>query len=143
MFKTIKIHQNLVISRFLENGFEATLRSKTNVLKLKMTFFNFLQIWVTKLKVLSGKVRQSVEDCRNPNLVIGRFLENGFEATLRWNSNVLNLWTYHFPVFCKFLSDEVETFFCQSRTMLRKLFAWSLICWELLRKHFSAFIWSF
>ena len=40
------LNQNLVIESFLENGFEATFSSKTNVVSVsKRAFFNFLQIF--------------------------------------------------------------------------------------------------
>ena len=53
------LNENLVISNFLENGFEANLSSKTNVLR-KGIFQFFADFRVTKLKTFSGKARQSV-----------------------------------------------------------------------------------
>ena len=66
---------------------------------------------MTKLKPFFGKARQSVQNWLNWELVIGSILENGFEAKLKSKTNVLSLWKWHFSVFCKFLSDEVETVF--------------------------------
>ena len=43
----------------------------------------FANFWVTKLKLFSGKVRQSIEDYLNPKLVIGSISEICFEANLR------------------------------------------------------------
>ena len=63
------------------------------------------------MKPFSGKVRQSVENYLNENMDIGSFLENGFEATLSSETNVLSVWKGHFSVFCKFLSVEVEAYF--------------------------------
>ena len=54
-------------------------------------FFCFANIWVTKLKPFSGEVRQSIQDYLNQNLVIGSFLENGFEATCSLKMNVLSV----------------------------------------------------
>ena len=66
----IKNHfnQNLVIETFLENGFEAILSSRTNVL----VFCRFLIDEVPFYE----KVRQSVQNYLNQNLIIASFLEN-------------------------------------------------------------------
>ena len=133
----------------------------------------FVNFWVTKLKPFSGKVKQSVQNYLNQNLVIGSFfkwfwsylelknecskrLKRAFfsflqflrdEAeTIFWESeakqsklfkskfghrkllrkwfwsyleltNVLSVWKEHFSVFCKFLSDEVETVFRESEAI--------------------------
>ena len=75
----------------------------------KSIFHLFSNFWVMKLKPFSGKIKQNVQNYLNQNLVIGSFLENGFEAILSSRTNVLSVWKEHFSVFCKFLSDEVET----------------------------------
>ena len=64
--------------------------------------------WVMKLKPFSGKIRQSIQNYLNQNLVIGSFLENGSEATLSSKTNVLSVWKGHFSDFFKFSSEEVE-----------------------------------
>ena len=118
----------------------------------------FANVWVTKLKPFSRKERQSVQDYLNQNLVIGSFLENGFEATLSSKTNVVSVWKEHFSVFCKFLSDEVETIFRESeakhsrlykskfghRNLIRKRF-WSYLelkneCCECLKRAFFSFL---
>ena len=43
------------------------------------------------MKLFSGKVRQSRVNYLDQNLVVGSFLENGFEATLSSKSNVLSV----------------------------------------------------
>ena len=97
------LNQNLIIGNFLENRLEATLSSKANALSVwKKAFFSF---WLTKLKLFSGKVGQSVQSYLNQNLGIRTFIENGFQATSSSKTNVLNAWKKDFPVFCKFLSD--------------------------------------
>ena len=71
--------------------------------RLKIALFKFFAIfWLTKLQPFSGKLRQNIKNCLNPNLVIESFLKNGFEATLRSKTYVLSV---YFRVFCKFLSD--------------------------------------
>ena len=83
----------LVIGNFLEKGFEATLRSKMNVLRVsKGTFSVFCNFWATKLKPFSGKARKNIKNCLNQNLVIGHFLENGSEASLSSRTNVVGVW---------------------------------------------------
>ena len=100
----------------------------------------FVNFWVTKLKPFSGKVRQSVQNYLNQNLVIGSFLENGFETNLNSKTNVLNVCKRHFSVFCKFLSDAVETIFWESEAKRSKLFKSKFGYKELLRKWFWSFL---
>ena len=102
----------------------------------------FTNFWVTKLKPFSGKVRKSVQNCLNQNLVIGSFFKNGFEATLSSKTNVLSVWEGDFLVFCKFLSDKVETVFWENETIPRKHFPQSLPGSEFYRKCFSVSVWS-
>ena len=106
----------------------------------KSIFQFFASFWVTKLKPFSGKVRQSVQNYLNQNLVIGSFLENGFEATLSSKTNVLSVWKEHFSVFCKFLSDEVETIFWESEAKCSKLFRSKFGHRKLLRKWFWSYL---
>ena len=96
----------------------------------------FSNFWVMKLKPFSGKVKQNVQNYLNQNLVIGSFLENGFEATLSSKTNVLSVWKVHFSVFSKFLSDEVETIFWESEAKHSKLFKSKFGHRKLLRKWF-------
>ena len=59
---------------------------------LKRYFFNFFpKFWVTKLKLFFWKLRQSVQSYLNKNLGIISFLENGFEATLSSNTNIVSV----------------------------------------------------
>ena len=117
------LKQNLVIGSFLENGFEAPWAQKRMFWSFKKSIFQILgNFWVTKLKPFSGKVRQSVQSYLNQNLFRGSFLENSFEATLSSKPNVLSVWKEYFSVFCKYLSDEVETIFWEGEAMLQKLF---------------------
>ena len=66
---------------------------------------------MAKLKPFSGIVRQNIQIYLNQNLVIRRFLENGFEGIVSSKTNVFSVKKRRFSVFCKFLSDEVETVF--------------------------------
>ena len=117
------LNQNLVIGSFLKNGFEATLNSNTNLLCFwKVHFSVVCKLLSDEVGPLFGKVRKSVQNYLNQNLAIGSFLENGFKATLSSKTNVLSVSKGHFSVFCKVLSDEVETVFWENETMLRKLF---------------------
>ena len=100
----------------------------------------FPNFWVTKLKPFSGKVRQSIQNYLNQNLVIGSFLENGFEATLSSKTNVVSVWKVHFAVFCKFLSDEFGTIFWESEAKRTKLFKSKFGHKELLRKWFWSYL---
>ena len=75
----------------------------------KSIFCFFANCSLKKLKPLFGKVRQSIQSHLNQSLVIGMFLENGFEAILSSKTSVVIVWKGHFSVICKLLSDEVET----------------------------------
>ena len=77
---------------------------------------------MTKVKPFPGKVRQSIENSLNENLLIESFLENVFDATLISKTNFVSLWKGHFTVFCKFLHDQVEITFRESETNSPKLF---------------------
>ena len=127
----------------------------------KNIFQYFENVWVTKLKPLSGKVRQSVQNYLNQNSVVGSFLENNFEATLSSKTNVLSVWKKLFSIFCKFLIDEVETAFWEKEgkrsTLFKSKFSnmqllskwfWSYIkfeneCFECLKRAFLSFLQSF
>ena len=106
----------------------------------KNIFQFFANFWVRKLKPFSGKVRQSVQNYLNQNSVVGSLLENGFEATLSSKTNVLSVWSEHFSVFCKFLSDEVETIFWESEAKCSKLFKSIFGHRKLLRKPFWSYV---
>ena len=95
------LNQNLVIGSFLENGFEATLGSKTNMSwAFERNIFQFFgNFWVKKLKPLSREMRHSVQNYLNQTLITGNFLENRFEATLSSKTNALSVWKKHFSVF--------------------------------------------
>ena len=100
----------------------------------------FVNFWVTKLKPFSGKVRQSVQNYLNQNLVIESFSENRFEAILNWKTNAVSVWKEHFSVFCKFLSDEVETIFWESEAKRSELFKSKFGHRKLLRKWFWSYL---
>ena len=58
----------------------------------------FVNFWVTKLKLFSGKGRESVQNYLNQNLVTESVLENSFEAILISKTNVLSVWKGRFSV---------------------------------------------
>ena len=106
----------------------------------KNIFQYFKNVWVTKLKPFSGKVRESVQNYLNQNLGVGSFLENGFEAILSSKTNVLSVWKKHFSIFCKFLSDEVKTIFRQSEARRSKLFKSNFGRRKFLRNWFWSYL---
>ena len=107
----------------------------------KSIFQFFPNFWVAKLKPFSGKVTQSVHNYLNQNLVVRRFLENGFEATLSSKMNVLSVWNgYFFQFFCKFLSDKVETVFCKNEAERSEVFKSKFDQRKLLRKWFWSYL---
>ena len=106
----------------------------------KSIFQYFENVWVTKLKPFSRKVKQSVQNYLNKNLGAGSFLENGFEATLSSKTNVLSVWKKHFSMFCKFLSYYVEIIFRESEAKGSKLFKMKSGRRKLLRKWFWSYL---
>ena len=108
--------------------------------RLKRAFLRFFgNIWETKLKRFSGKMRQNVQKCLNRNLIRGSFLENMLKATLTSKANVLSVWKGHFLFFYKFLSDEVETVFSEKEAKHLIIFKSKFGHRKLLRKWF----WSY
>ena len=106
----------------------------------KSIFQFFANFWVTKLKPFAGKVGQGVKIYWNQNLVRRTFLENGFGATLSSKANLLSVWKKHFSVFCKFLSDEVETIFWESMAKRSKLFKSKFGYRKVLKKWFRSYL---
>ena len=106
----------------------------------KNIFQFFANFWVMKLKPFSGKVRQGVQNYLNQISVVGSFLEIGFEATLSSKTNVLSIWKQYFSIFCKFLSDEVETILRESEAKRSKLFKPKFERRNLLRKWFGGYL---
>ena len=67
-----------------------------------------------------------------------KFLEICFEVTLRLNMNGLNVWKWHFPVFCKFLSDKVKPFFGKARQNVKYCLNQNLLIGSLIKNGFKA-----
>ena len=81
-----------------------------------MALLKVLQIpkyWSLHTSIFA-KAIQNVQNRLNQNLVIGNFLEEGFEFSLRSETNVLRIWIWYFLTLCKLLSDEVEIGFWES-----------------------------
>ena len=98
----------------------------------------FTNFWVSKLKPFSGKLKKNVKNCLNQNLVIGRFLKTGFEATFSSKANVLKLENGIFWLFCKYLNDEVETIFWESEEkFLHKLYFLRNVLENTFQLHFG------
>ena len=73
----------------------------------KSLFQVFASFSVNKLNPFAEKVRQSLQNYLNQNLLIGSFWENDFAATLGSKMNVLRVGKEYFSVFCKFFSAEI------------------------------------
>ena len=135
------LNQNFVIGSFLENGFEASWSSIPRLCTFEKGIFEFFaNFWVTKLKLFPGKVRQSVPNYLNKNLVIRSFLENGFETTLSSKRNVLSHWKGHISVFWKVLINKVEIIFWESEAKRSKLFKSKFGHRKLPRKWFWSYL---
>ena len=106
----------------------------------KSIFQLFANFWVTKLKPFSWNMRQTIQNYFNQTLVIGNFLENGFEATLSWKANVLSAYKCHFSVFPKALRDKVPTFFSKPERKRSELSKSKLGHMNLLEKWFWSYL---
>ena len=73
-------------------------------------------------------------------LVIGSFLQNGFEATLGSKMNRVSIWKGKFLGFLQFLNDEAEIIFWKSKAECLKLFKSKSSQRNLLRKWFRSFV---
>ena len=71
----------------------------------------FENFWVRKLKPFFGKVRQSVQNYLNGNLVIGSFSENDFEAKQMLRAFEKDI----FKFFAKFWVKKMKPFACMVR----------------------------
>ena len=111
--------------------------------RLKRAFSSFFASFrVTNWESSSVKVRQSIEKYLNHNLLIGSFLENGFEGTLSSKTKVLSVWKDHFSPFWKFLIFWKSKF--GHRKLSRKLF-WRYLelkneCSVCLKRAFLIFL---
>ena len=137
--EAVYLNQKFVIRTFLGNGFGATLRWKTNIVSVwKEHFSVFASFWVMKSRPFSGRVRQSIQNCLNPYLVIGSFLENGLEVTLSSRTNVLSVWKDHFSVFCKVLSGKLKPFSGKARQSVQRYLNQNLVIRTFLENDFGA-----
>ena len=106
----------------------------------KSIFQLFASFLVTKLKPFSGKERQIGQIYLNQNFGRRSFLENCFGATLSSKTNVVSVWKEHFPVFYKYLTEEVETIFREIEAKRSKLFLSKFGHRKLLRKCFWSYL---
>ena len=103
----------------------------------KGIFQFFANFWVTRLKPFSGKLRQSAQNFLNQRLVIGSFLENGFEVTLSWKTNVLSVWREHFSVFENFWVTKLKPFSGKVRQSVQNYLNQNLVTGTFLENGFE------
>ena len=96
----------------------------------------FADFWLTKVKLLSGKVSQSNKNYLNPKLVKTSIFENGFHEIFMSETNVLRVWKWQFSFFWKLLSDKVET--GKTRQNLKNYSNWKLFIASILKIGFKA-----
>ena len=131
------LNEKLVIRSFLGKGFEVpSTKNRIFWAFQKSIIHLFGNFWMMKLKPFSGKVKENVQHYLNQNLVIGSFLENGFRGTFNWKPNVLSVSKAHYSAVCKFLSDQFESIFWESKAKRSKLFELKFGHRKVLRKYF-------
>ena len=96
----------------------------------------FAEFWLTKVKLLSGKVSQSNKNYLNPKLVKTSIFENGFHEIFMSETNVLRVWKWQFSFFWKLLRDKVET--GKTRQNLKNYSNWKLFIASILKIGFKA-----
>ena len=106
--------------------------------RFKRAFLGFLQNFcVTKLKLFFEKVRQSVQNYLNQNLVIGSFLENDFEATLSWKTNLLSVWKGYIFFFESFWVTNLKPFSGKVRWSMQNNLNQNLVLRSFLENGFE------
>ena len=118
----------------------AFIYSKTFQAITKVIFQFFSKFLSDKVETIFWEGEAKHSKLFNQHLVIGSFLENGFEATLSSKTNVLRIWKEHFSFFCNFLSDKVETIFWESEANRSKLFKSKFGHRKLFRKCFWSYL---
>ena len=106
----------------------------------KSIFQLFANFCVRNLKPFPGKVMESIQSYLNQHLVIGRFLENDFGATLRSKTSVVSAWKDHCSVFLRFLSDKVEIILWEGEAKRSRLFKSKFRYRKLVRKWFWSYL---
>ena len=137
-----KLSRPLLMGSILENGLKANFRSYSVSRAFQNRIFHFFADFSATKWGKWGKLSKKSK--------IFKF--DGFEATLRSKANVVNLvkcfwsnlelkvWKGHFSVFCKFLSDEVETIFRESEAKHLRLFKSKFGHKKLIRKWFRSYL---
>ena len=95
-----KLSRPLFTGSILENGLEANFRSYSISRAFQNRIFHVFANFSATMWGKWGKWGKKSK----------LFKFDGFEATLRSKANVVNIWKCHFLIFCKFLSNKVETF---------------------------------
>ena len=101
-----------------------------------MSFFNFLQVLIDEVKSTSWKNEAKCQKLFKLKFHHKNLLRKSFESTLSSNPNALSVWKANFLLFCKFLSDEVETNFWESDAKRSKRFKSKFGSMKLLTKWF-------
>ena len=104
--------------------------------------------WVTKLKPFSGKARPSLQNHLNSKLIIGSFLENGFEAT--WDQKRM-FWVFKkkkFSVSCNFCVTKLKLFSGRVKQDIHNCLNQNFVIASLLensflKRHFSVLFSNF
>ena len=96
-----KLSRQLLIGSILKNGLEANFRSYSISRAFQNRIFHVFANFSATMWGKWGKWGKKSK----------LFKFDGFEATLRSKANVANIWKCHFLIFCKFLSNKVETVF--------------------------------
>ena len=123
----ICLNPKLLIRIILENGYEVNLMWKTNSLRVQnnniLHFFS--NFWLTKLKILLWKLGKAWKLVWIWSLSWEVF----YQTTLWMKANVMSNSKWHFPSFCKFLSDVTKTVFWESKKhCVKSVQIWSFTC---------------
>ena len=137
----ISLNQSLLVVSFLENGFEATLGSKKNVVSVwKRHFSVFWKLLSDKVEAISWESEAKRSRLFKSKFGRGNFQENGFEATLSSNTNVLSFWKEHLSVFCKFILPNLIPFAGKVTQSVRSCLNENLVLGNFLENGFEGIL---
>ena len=135
------LNQTLIRRTFSENGFEATLSSKRNVVSVwKGPFSVFSKVLGDKVETIFWKTQAKRPKLFKSKLGHRKLLGKWFWRYLELKKECCERLNRSFFSFSTFLSDEVETIFWESKTERLRQFKSKFGHRKLLKKWFCSYL---
>ena len=121
----------MVRGSILENGL--------NVLKLwKYHSSYFHKILSVKVETIFREIKEKCQKLFKSKFSHRKIFKNWFWSYLQLKNECSETWKWHFPLFCKYLNDEVETVFWESEEkFLHKLYFLRNVLENTFQLHFG------